>query len=279
MPPLNLVILGGGNMARALALGGSRSGVLDPRTVVIVEPDPAKHAAFVQKSIRCHESIDQLAAAESGRLPRDAEVLLAVKPQVLAAAGEQFTRAFHGFEGVVISILAGIPSEKVRSAMGQGSRVIRAMPNTPASISQGATAVAAGAGARPGDDTFAMRLFTGIGPVVVRVPESLMDAVTALSGSGPAYLFYLAEAMTRGGTEAGLPPEVADRLTRQTLAGAAALLAGSHAESPADLRAAVTSKGGTTEAACRLLDQRDVPRAIIDAIAAARDRGRELGSA
>src|SRR5690606_13250813 len=155
--------------------------------------------------------------------------------------------------------------------------VVRAMPNLPARIRQGATAICLGDGAAPGDDDFALALFRGIGPLVLRIDESLMDAFTAVAGSGPAYLFYLAEAMTRAATELGFDAPAAREIVKATLAGSASLLAQS-SESPADLRAAVTSKGGTTEAATTVLDNAGVMNAIVRAITAARDRGRELAN-
>jgi pyrroline-5-carboxylate reductase len=150
------------------------------------------------------------------------------------------------------------------------------MPNLPAAIGEGATAVALGEGARPGDEALAMRIFGAIGPVVERIDERLMDAFTAVAGSGPAYLFYLAEAMSRSAVALGFEPAAADRMVRQTLAGAALLLRGS-AESPAALRGRVTSKGGTTEAAVNVLDGAGAMGAIERAVAAAEKRGRELG--
>jgi len=175
-----------------------------------------------------------------------------------------------------VSILAGTPSTKVRAALGDCVRVVRAMPNLAARIGQGATAVCAGAGAREEDAEAPVRLFRGVGPVVVLLEEPLFDAFTALAGSGPAYVCYLAEAMERAAARMGLDAETAGVVVRQVLSGAAGLLHEPGAGA-AGLRAAVTSRGGTTEAAVRVLDEAGVMAAIERAIVAARDRGRELG--
>lgn len=270
-----LVIIGGGTMARALVLGCIDRGVVGPGGFVVVEPQASARGVFEQAGVATLEGIGELGRA--WRAAWGAQVVLAVKPQSLREVGEQWTGAgLGGFSGVVITILAGMPSGVVRGALGGKCRVVRAMPNLPARIGQGASAIALGAGAHAGDEAFALSIFKGVGPVVELIDEPLMDAVTALSGSGPAYLFYLAEAMVRGGVEAGLPEHVADTLTRQTLLGAAALLAGSPGEAPSALRASVTSKGGTTEAAMTVLEARGVRDAITKAVSTARDRGREL---
>jgi pyrroline-5-carboxylate reductase len=150
------------------------------------------------------------------------------------------------------------------------------MPNTPALVGKGAAAIAPGSHAGEEHLATAERILGAVG-IVVRLPEEMLDAVTGLSGSGPADLFYLAEAMADAGRADGLPAEVVDRLVAQTLFGAAALLVES-GDRPEDLRAAVTSKGGTTEAAVRLLDERGAKAAIVDAIAAATRRSKELGA-
>jgi pyrroline-5-carboxylate reductase len=180
-------------------------------------------------------------------------------------------------ERVVISILAGMPGHRVREALGGRCRVVRAMPNLPAKIGHGATAVCMAAGARDGDDEFARRLFEGVGRLVVTIDESMMDAFTAVAGSGPAYLFLLAEAMVHAAAEIGFDEATANDIVRQTIAGAAALLSES-VEAAGELRKAVTSKGGTTEAALRVLNDAGFTRALQRAVTAARDRGRELGA-
>jgi pyrroline-5-carboxylate reductase len=199
-------------------------------------------------------------------------VLLAVKPQQLGAVGAEIRES--GFAGVVLTILAGIPSGVVREQFGGAARVVRAMPNTPARVRLGLTGVARGAGASDSDVAFAERLFGAVGRVV-RIEESQMDALTAVAGSGPAYVFYLAEAMQRAARGLGLPDAELGGVVAQTILGAAALLDEEGAE-PGALRRAVTSKRGTTEAATDRLDEDGVMRSIEGAIGRACERGREL---
>jgi pyrroline-5-carboxylate reductase len=151
------------------------------------------------------------------------------------------------------------------------------MPNLAASIAQGVTAICIGDGAHEGDDDAASRIFQSVGPIVTRLDESQFDAFTALAGSGPAYLFYLAQGMIEGGARAGLPHRLARDTTIQTLLGAAMLLAKSD-QTPEALRSAVTSKGGTTEAAVGVLDRRATLGAIAEAIIAGAARGKELAA-
>jgi pyrroline-5-carboxylate reductase len=268
-----LVIIGGGNMARAIVRGAIDAHVILPSEVVVCEPDEAKRNEFEKWGVRTTR-----AHAEAlGSLKRDGQVLLSVKPQMLGAVADQVRGHWPEREGgvIVISVLAGAPTSRIREALGNNVRVVRAMPNLAASIRQSATALCVGAGAGAGDEDFAAKLCTGIGQLVVRIDESLMDAFTAVAASGPAYVFYLAEAMMRAAVELGFDTGTADRVVRETIAGAAALMAEAF-EPPGSLRAAVTSKGGTTEAAARVLDGRGVMEAIVAALTAARDRGAEL---
>lgn len=267
-------------MARALIEGSIRARALGPGDWLVAEPDGDKRAVFASTGVACVARASEFV----GRLGGATQVLLAVKPQMLAAVAEEIAGAAGSAGGstqslvaerIVISILAGVPSSRIAASL-PGCRVVRAMPNTPASLGMGCTAIALGAGSRPGDESLALRLFAAAGPVVERIDEGLMDAFTAVAGSGPAYAFYLAEAMTRAAVDLGFEPAVADRVVRQVLAGSAGLLAASAGQSAAELRAAVTSKGGTTEAACRVLDEAGVMRVFARALAAARDRGREL---
>jgi pyrroline-5-carboxylate reductase len=175
----------------------------------------------------------------------------------------------------VISIAAGVPTAVLERHLARGQAVVRAMPNTPALVRCGATAVAAGSHASTGHLDRAAALLSAVG-VVVQVPEHLLDAVTGLSGSGPAYVFLVAEALVEAGVLVGLPRDVATTLVNQTLLGSATLLAQS-AEGPEALRAAVTSPGGTTAAGLRALESRAVRAALSDAVAAATERSSELG--
>lgn len=267
-----LAVIGAGAMASAILEGAFGAGLLRPAEVVVVEPDESRRSAMAARG--CAIIADAAPGAALRALAPDGAVLLATKPQSLADVARALG-ASPAFAGVVISILAGARSERVREAFGGSARVVRVMPNTPARIGLGVSAVASGAGAREGDDALALRLFGAVGEVV-RVEETMMDAFTALAGSGPAYIFYLAEAMARAGVEMGFDPDDADRITRAVVRGSAELLARSPGESASALRAAVTSKGGTTEAATRSMDEAQVRESIVRAIVAARDRGAEL---
>lgn len=266
-----LVIIGGGNMAGAIVLGAIRAGVVAPGEVVVCEPDEAKRADFARAGVRATDSH----AEALGALRADGQALLAVKPQSLAAVGEQMRPCWPARGVVVMTVLAGTPTEKVLAALREDVRVVRVMPNIAASIGRSVTAICRGAGAQEGDDAFAARLFEGVGPLVVRIDESLMDAFTAVASSGLAYVFYLAEAMMKAAVELGFDAAMADKVVRGTIAGAAGMMSASSA-APGAMRAAVTSKGGTTAAAIGVLDERRVMEAIVDALRAARDRGREL---
>ncbi len=256
-------------MAEAILRGAFRAGALAPGDVVVAEPDAGRRALIGALGIAvCERSAEALARSGIG-----SQMLLAVKPQSLSAVGAEIGALAPS--GVVISILAGGASDRVRAALGGACRVVRVMPNLPAQIGMGVSAVCLGAGSAPGDDAFARRLLAGVGEVVA-IDEPLMDAFTALAGSGPAYLFYLAEAMRRAGVEMGFDEATADRVTRSVLAGSGALLAQSPERSAEAWRAAVTSKGGTTEAACRALDDAGAMAAFVGAIIAARDRGAAL---
>ncbi len=276
----DLLVIGGGNMGSALTAGVRRR---SPMTrVMVVEPNASRHDGLRRVGAEvCTDAPAGLAwLRERDRSACDsseAAVLLAVKPQMLDAATGAFRAASSESNSsrLVISILAGATCARVHAALGSG-RIIRAMPNLPASIGQGITAICAGIGASPTDLERAERVLMCVGEVV-RLPETLMDAFTALAGSGPAYLFYLAEAMERAASEMGIDASASAQIIRATLSGSAALL-GASTETPGSLRTCVTSKGGTTEAAIRVLELEHVGTSITRAIVSARDRGRELGA-
>ncbi len=198
--------------------------------------------------------------------------VLAVKPGEVPAAA----RAVAGV-GVrrVLSVAAGVTAASIEAAAGRPLAVVRAMPNAPALIGAGAAAISAGSTAGEEDMSWAEEILGAVG-VVVRLPELGLDAVTGLSGSGPAYVFLVAEAMVEAGVLEGLPREVAETLTFQTLLGSARLLSAG-GSTPAALRASVTSPGGTTAAGVRELEHHGVRAAFLDAVAAAAGRSRELG--
>lgn len=264
-----LVFLGAGNMAEALIKGLIAQGVVSADRIVATDVRPER-LDELRARYGIGTSTDNAAAVAGA----DA-VVLAVKPQQMAEvlAG---IRAALPAAALVISIAAGKKAAMIETALGGTARVVRVMPNTPALVGAGASAVAAGRHATDADLTLSERLLGAVG-LVVRVAEDRMDAVTALSGSGPAYVFHLAESMLEAAARMGLDPAVAKQLTVQTIAGAAKLMAES-AEPPSVLRERVTSKGGTTAAALAVLGERGVHPAVVDALQAACARSRELSA-
>jgi pyrroline-5-carboxylate reductase len=265
---IDLQFLGGGRMAEAL-LGGllAAGGPPGGGTVAVVEIDPSRRR-HLEQTYDALEVLEAPVACEG--------LVLATKPadaaSALASAAKPGVRR-------VLSIAAGVSCAALEAVVPEGTAVVRAMPNTPALVGQGASAVCAGTWAGDADLDWAESILDAVG-IVVRVPEHQMDAVTGLSGSGPAYLFLVAEAMVEAGVHVGLPRDVADVLTRQTLLGAASLLAGRDGEVPSrieELRAAVTSPSGTTAAGLRALEDRAVRAAVIAAVEAATRRSAELG--
>jgi pyrroline-5-carboxylate reductase len=205
-------------------------------------------------------------------IPADG-VIVAVKPGDVATACRA---AVAAGTSRVLSIAAGVTIAALEEATGVGVPVVRAMPNTPALVGAGASAIAAGSSAGPADLDWAESLLAAVG-IVVRVPEHLLDAVTGLSGSGPAYVYLVAEALIEGGVLAGLPRDVSVELAVHTMLGASRLLAES-GSTPEGLRAQVTSPGGTTAAGLRALEAAGVRSAFLEAVVAATERSRELGS-
>ncbi len=266
-----MAVIGGGAMAEAIVLGAGGAGVLGG-AVCVADPNADRRAVFERAVSTATEAMAWLDAEEHS--PGEGVVLLAVKPQMLGSVGDEIARLVRG--RLVVSILAGAVSDGVRRAMGGECRVVRVMPNTPARIGRGTTAVSVSSNATAQDGDAVETLFRGVGDAVVRLDESLMDAFTAVAGSGPAYVFYLAEAMERAAGEVGLPAPEVRRIVAETISGAAELLSQS-GESPEVLRARVTSKGGTTAAATGVFDEAGLSEIVARAITAARDRGRELG--
>lgn len=216
--------------------------------------------------------VDDLGSVPAGFAP--AAVVLAVKPQSAAEAVPAYSR-FAG-AAVFLSIMAGRTIGGIQALLGGSAAIVRAMPNTPAAVRQGITVATTSEAVKPGQRTLCGDLLRAIGLVEWVEQEALLDPVTAVSGSGPAYVFLLAELMEQAAIEQGIPPDLARALARQTVAGSGALLAASP-ESAAELRKAVTSPAGTTEAALRVLMAPDaLPRAFSEAIAAATRRSREL---
>ncbi|MCU1353131.1 MAG: proC [Acidimicrobiales bacterium] len=261
----DLVLIGGGRMGEALLAGLIEGGWAAPEALAVMEPVAARRKELEQR-------YPGVTVAEAP-VPADGAVL-AVKPGDVPAAASSLAGT-----GVrrVLSIAAGVTLATIESHVPDGAVVVRAMPNTPSLIGAGAAAISPGTGAGDDDLAWAEGILGAVG-TVVRVPERQLDAVTGLSGSGPAYVFLVAEALVEAGVLVGLPRDVSVALATQTLLGSARLLAESP-EGPEALRAAVTSPGGTTAAGLRALERAGVRSAILDAVDAATRRSRELGDA
>jgi pyrroline-5-carboxylate reductase len=265
-----LGIIGAGNMAEAIAVGAIRAGLLTPDQIVASDPSPQRCGVFSGgHHIRALD--DNAEVARSSRT-----ILLSVKPQQMAEALSAIGRDLS-VQTLVISIAAGINTAFIEKHLGPGVpwRVVRVMPNTPMLVGEGMSGIARGANASDQDMAIVSRLFKSAGDVI-EVMEAQMNAVTALSGSGPAYFFLLVEQMIAAGVDMGLPAEHARRMAVQTAIGAAKMLATS-SDDPAELRRKVTSPGGTTHAAITHMQAQNMPQTIVDAIKAAERRGRELG--
>ena len=263
-----LVIIGGGKIGEALLSGLLRGGHRSPDDIVVCE----KHAERADYLSRMH-GVRVVDIAEA--LAEPGTVLVAVKPQDIDSLLDQIGAA-AGPAHVIVSVAAGVTTARIEASLPAGVPVVRCMPNTPALVDEAMTAVCAGAHATEEHLSVAESLLSAVGRVV-RVPESQLDAVTALSGSGPAYFFYLVEAMIDAGILLGLPRTLAAELIVQTAIGSAVMLRDS-GEHPVQLREAVTSPGGTTIAAIRELEVHGVRAALLAAIEAARDRSVELGA-
>ncbi len=260
-----IVLAGAGKMGGAMLTGWLAQG-LDPRQVAVIEPHPSGEiSALVAKGIRLNPSPGAIGAV--------ATLVAALKPQMFREAGAML-KSFTGPSTLVVSIMAGITIAALEEVCG-GS-VVRAMPNTPAAIGRGITVAVAANNVSAGQRAVADALLRATGSVEWVDDEGLMDAVTAVSGSGPAYIFLLAEELARAGVEAGLPQELATKLARETVAGSGELLHRSEASS-ATLRQNVTSPGGTTAAALEVLMGPDgMQSLLIRAVAAATKRSKEL---
>ena len=258
-----LVIIGGGNMGTAL-VGGLVNGGWDAASITVVELDAAKRASLEsQFGVRTSEVI---VAAEGA--------LIAVKPGDAASVCQQVSAL-----GIsrVLSIAAGVSLATLQTSAGESVAVVRAMPNTPALVREGVTAICGSRNCTESDYAWAESVLSAVG-VVVRVPESQMDAVTAVAGSGPGYIFLMAEAMLSAAQAEGLPEDVANVLVRQLFRGAGILLADSD-ESPATLRERVTSPNGTTAAGLAQFEAAGLRETVNKVVRAAAARSAEMGAA
>lgn len=262
-----LVLLGCGKMGSALLAGWLGQG-LPAGAVWVIEPRPSDWlSGLAREGLHLNSALPAAPAL----------VLVAVKPQMMGAALPQLA-ALGGGATLFLSIAAGTPIAAYEAMLGAATPVVRAMPNTPAAIARGITAICGNARAGEADLALAETLLAAVGEVVRLPAEAQMDAVTAVSGSGPAYVFHLIETLAKAGEAEGLAPELAMRLAKATVAGAGQL-AMAAAEDPAQLRVNVTSPGGTTAAALAVLMEPETgfPGLLRRAVHAAAERGRELG--
>ena len=264
---ISLAILGCGNMGRAFAEGLLNGNVVMKESLLLIERRKERRESLVSElGCRCEEQLVSL---------RDARyLLLAVKPQDLAEAAAQI-RPLLNDSVILISLLAGMPIEMLRTACGGHKRIVRAMPNLPAIIGAGVSGYICQGEYTVVEKGEIYTIFRAVGEVVELQDESLMNAVTAISGSGPAYVYYLIDAWTRAATQMGFSPEQARILIRQTLVGACQLWE-QQSYDQKTLQARVTSKGGTTEAAIRHMHDQGLDTIFIAALEKARERGVEL---
>jgi pyrroline-5-carboxylate reductase len=264
--------VGFGRMGSALAGGAIAARAVRSEQITMYDPEPA--ASTAARKLKIKRAPSEAEAARAGDV-----VFLCVKPQQMEATltsllslsdKERRARCF-------VSIAAGIPLARLEKALGAGVPVLRVMPNTPALLRAGASAVSRGAAASPRHEKWVRAILDAVG-TTVSVNEALMDAVTAVSGSGPAYVFYLAEALTAAAVRLGLTPELAGTLVRQTIFGSGSMLK-ERPEGAEELRRQVTSPGGTTAAAVAVFDQRQLKALVDDAVAAACARSAELSKA
>ena len=266
MKAKKLAVIGGGQMGRALVGGMIASDVIKAGKICLVEPEPANQAWWQEQYPEIEQSDLESAVSASEA------VLLAVKPNVVPRVAAAAASNWQG--RLVVSIAAGVSLQKLCGWVGH-QRVIRVMPNTPSLVRQGASAFCCGNEATTDDRAWIDKLLQCVG-LAIEIEESQMDAVTGLSGSGPAYVCMMIEAMADGGVLAGLPRDVALQLATQTVLGTAQMIAttGRH---PGELKDAVASPGGTTIAAIATLEQNGIRGALIQAVDASAKRSRQLG--
>ncbi len=266
-----LAFIGGGNMARSL-IGGLVARGHDPARIRVAEPvQPLREALAADFGVAVFEDGAQAVEGAS-------TWVLATKPQVLKPVCEALADAAQAARPLVVSIAAGITAGQLQRWLGGGIAVVRTMPNTPALLGAGVTGLFASARVDDAGRTLAERLLAAAGPTVWIADEAMMDAVTAVSGSGPAYVFLLAEAMIDAGIAEGLPADAARTLALQTILGAARMLTESDVDA-AELRRRVTSPNGTTQAALDAFEAGGFRALVAKAIHAARVRGAELSAA
>jgi pyrroline-5-carboxylate reductase len=262
-------IIGGGKMGSVL-IGGIISRNLIPEGHIAVSDTVKERLEYLKKTYRVNTTDDNNKVVKASDI-----IILAVKPQNMSDVLEGISHTFHQ-KILIISIAAGITTKFIEGYLKKGARVIRVMPNTPALIGEGATALTCGANAKNDDLDLARQIFESVG-ITVSVKEELMDAVTGLSGSGPAYGFLIIEALADAGVNLGLSRDIALKLSAKTIMGAAKLcLMGE--KHPAELKDMVTSPGGTTIAGLKVLEEGKIRATLMAAVEAAASRSRDLGS-
>lgn len=263
-----IAFIGGGNMAEALVAGVLRKGLTTPEHVAVGDPQSSRRELLAVR-------FGVATGADNRLVARGADLLvLCVEPQVLDGVLRELAPIIEGLS-LLISVAAGYPLSRIQTHLKQATRLVRAMPNTPSTIGEGVTALSFAAGSSSEDRQLAESLFDAVGKVVV-VEERLMDAVTGLSGGGPAYVFAMVEALADGGVLMGLPRATAQLLAAQTLAGAARMVL-EQAVHPGLLKDRVASPGGTTIAGLRRLEEGRLRAALMSAVEAATRRSQELG--
>lgn len=268
MTQTTITFIGGGNMGRAL-IGGLIAAGTKAESIHVADPSEEQRQSLADElGVQVH---DDNAAAVA---PADV-VVVAVKPQVMDAVLGSIAETV-GADTLVISVAAGVTIERIRQRLGDHDKIVRAMPNTPALYQAGMTGLVASRGVSDRERELTEQVLASAGEVAWVDDEALMDVVTAVSGSGPAYFFSLVEQLTAAGTRAGLPEKTAAKLARQTAFGAGVMLSKSDLVA-GELRQRVTSPGGTTAAALESLSDNDFERIIDEAVQAAVKRGRELG--
>ncbi len=267
----HIAFIGGGNMAGSL-IGGLLHQGLNATHIHVADPNASQLERLCQQFITLHTYADNLSAV------RDVQVVVfAVKPQVFRDAARPLAATLAKNRPLIISIAAGIPEKNIRRWLGYDAAIVRVVPNTPALIGAGAAALYANPIVSSAQRTLAEDIFEAVGLALWLDDEVHMDAVTAVSGSGPAYFFLIMEIMEAAARELGLPADVARKLVQQTAYGAARMALESQ-DDPAALRKQVTSPGGTTAAALKILEAGKLREIFLNALTAARDRGAELSN-
>jgi pyrroline-5-carboxylate reductase len=264
---MKIAFIGAGNMAEALVAGIVGKQVSSPEDICMTDISEVRLQHFIEKYGVCTSLDNPIAVAGAD------VVVLSVKPQVFPSVWPEIETALKS-DALVISIMAGVPSKKI--AGGKPIRVVRVMPNTPSLVGEGASGISAGAFANGPDLQIAEKLMGAVGKTVI-VKEDEIDAVTALSGSGPAYVFYLLEGMLAAADQMGLEKGASRELALATVIGAAKLMEET-GEDADELRRKVTSKGGTTEAALNTMEEHGVKDSVVAALLAAQTRSKELAN-